>query len=65
MPKAKFAHRGKRKLKSIKATGPLSSKRKLSRFGKKQRKGDRDELTFYISRTKAIKKLQVSLRDFR
>jgi hypothetical protein len=33
MPKSRFAARGKPKPKSVKAKVPLSSKRKLSRFG--------------------------------
>lgn len=65
MPKAKFADRGKPKPKSIKAKTKLSSKRKLSRFGKKQKAGHAGEAVNYIGRTKAVKKLQISLKDFR
>lgn len=65
MPKAKFAHRDKAKPKSIKAKTKLSSKRKLSRFGKKQKAGFSGEAVNFISRTKAVRKLQISLKDFR
>lgn len=65
MPKAKFADRGKPKPKSIKAKTKLSSQRKLSRFGKKQKEGYAGEAVNYIARTKAVKKLQISLKDFR
>lgn len=65
MPKAKFADRGKPKPKSIKAKTKLSSKRKLSRFGKKQKAGHAGEAVNYVGRTKAVKKLQISLKDFR
>ncbi len=64
-PKHKFAERGKVKPKSIKSKAKLSSKRKLSRFGKEQRKGFSGEATTYITRTKAVKKLHITLRDFR
>jgi Pescadillo N-terminus len=65
MPKAKFAHRDKKKPKSIKAKTKLSSKRKLSRFGKKQRAGFSGEAVNFITRTRAVRKLQISLKDFR
>lgn len=68
MPKGKYADLGKRKKKSIKSMGPLSSKRKLSRFGKKVARADKMgavSTRIYISRTRAIKRLQLSLRDFR
>jgi pescadillo len=65
MPKAKFAARGRPKPKSVKAKVPLSSKRKLSRFGKKQKAGHEGSAVEYIARTRAVKKLQITLRDFR
>ena len=65
MPKRKFAHREKVKPKSIKSKAKLGSKRKLSRFGKKQLKGHAGTVIEYIARTKAIKKLHITLRDFR
>eukprot|EP01138_Halocafeteria_seosinensis_P003461 gb/GECG01003537.1/.p1 GENE.gb/GECG01003537.1/~~gb/GECG01003537.1/.p1 ORF type:complete len:661 (+),score=106.01 gb/GECG01003537.1/:1-1983(+) len=65
MPKAKFAHRGKAKPKSVKSTAKLTSKRKLSRFGKEQKKGHAGTATSYMTRTRAIKKLQIPLKDFR
>ena len=59
--------KGKKKLKSIKAkvTDSMSSKRRLSRFGKEQRKGMRGSAANYITRTQALKRLQVTLKDFR
>lgn len=65
MPKAKFAGRGRPKPKSVKAKVPLSSKRKLSRFGKRQKPGHEGSAVEYIARTRAVKKLQITLRDFR
>jgi len=65
MPKAKYADRGKRKPKSIKAKTKLSSKRKLSRFGKKQQAGGAGDAVNYITRTRALRKLGVTLKDFR
>ena len=64
MPKARFADRGPKK-KSIKARAVLSSKRKLSRFGKKGKKGLRGAAALYVSRSRAITRLQISLKDFR
>ena len=64
MPKARFADRGPKK-KSIKARAVLSSKRKLSRFGKKGKKGLRGGAALYVSRSRAITRLQISLKDFR
>uniref|UniRef100_M4BP54 Pescadillo homolog n=1 Tax=Hyaloperonospora arabidopsidis (strain Emoy2) TaxID=559515 RepID=M4BP54_HYAAE len=59
--------KGKKKLKSIKAkmTDSMSSKRRLSRFGKEQRKGMRGSAANYITRSQALKRLQVTLKDFR
>ena len=65
MPKAKFASRGKPKPKSVKARTSLSSKRKLSRFGTKIGAGQRGAVVSYISRTRALRKLSISLKDFR
>lgn len=65
MPKAKYAHRGKAKPKSIKARVKLSSTRKLSRFGKRREKGGAGEAVQYLTRTRAIKRLGVTLKDFR
>jgi hypothetical protein len=61
---ARFADRGPKK-KSIKARAVLSSKRKLSRFGKKGKKGLRGAAALYVSRSRAITRLQISLKDFR
>nr|CCA19689.1 pescadillolike protein putative [Albugo laibachii Nc14] len=59
--------KGKKKLKSIKAkvTGVMGSKRRLSRFGKEQKKGMRGASANYLSRSQTLKKLQISLKDFR
>ena len=65
MVKHKYADRGKAKPKSIKSKAKLSASRKLSRFGKKQKKGHAGAVTDYIGRTRAIKKLQLSIKDFR
>lgn len=54
------------KPKSIKAKNVnLSSKRRLSRFGKIQQKGKSGFAAHYVSRAKALKTLQITLRDFR
>ena len=55
MPKAKFAHRGKPKLKSIKSKKVLNEKRQESRFGKKQKKGHAGVAVEYVGRTRAVK----------
>ncbi|CAI5741353.1 unnamed protein product [Peronospora destructor] len=59
--------KGKKKLKSIKAkqTDGTGSKRRLAKFGKEQRKGMRGSAANYITRSQALKRLQVSLKDFR
>jgi pescadillo protein len=58
---------GKRKIKSIKAkvTSKFSATRKLSRNGKKIKKGMMGPGTEFITRSSAIKKLQITLKDFR
>jgi len=69
MPKAKYAERGKVKPKSVKSKAPvrsaLTGNRRLSTYGKKLKKGTGGASSEFIGRTKAIKKLQVTLRDFR
>lgn len=65
MPKAKYADRGKVKPKSVKSRAVLSGKRAESRFGKKLKKGTGSAAAEYIGRTRAIKKLQLTIRDFR
>lgn len=58
---------GRKKKKSIKAkiTSQTSGKRLLSRFGKQVKKGLIGPSTDYITRSAALKRLQVSLKDFR
>lgn len=65
MPKSKFSDRSKPKPKSVKSRAVLSGKRLESRFGKKLKKGTGGAATEYIGRTRAVKKLQLTLRDFR
>jgi len=57
--------KGKLKLKSIKSKKILGSNRRLSRFGKEQKKGHRGIATHFITRSKAISSLQISINDFR
>ncbi|KAL7686425.1 putative BRCT domain-containing protein [Plasmopara halstedii] len=59
--------KGKKKLKSIKAkqTDAMGSKRRLAKLGKEQRKGMRGTAANYITRSQALKRLQVTLKDFR
>ena len=64
MPKSRFSERGPKR-KSLKSSAVLSSKRKLSRFGKKGRAGLRGGAALYISRARAVARLQISLKDFR
>lgn len=58
---------GKKKKKSVKAkiTSQTSANRKLSRFGKNQKKGLVGPSTDFVTRSAALKRLQVSLKDFR
>jgi pescadillo len=58
---------GKTKRKSVKAnvTSKFSAKRKLSRMGKKVKKGKAGPSTEYITRSAALRKLQITLKDFR
>jgi len=58
---------GKKKKKSTKAnvTSRFSSKRKLSRMGKKVKKGKAGAITEFMTRSAALRKLQITLKDFR
>lgn len=58
---------GKIKKKSIKAnvTSKFNSKRKASRMGKKVKKGQMGPNTEFITRSSALKRLQITLKDFR
>mmetsp|Transcript_6360 Transcript_6360/g.9522 ORF Transcript_6360/g.9522 Transcript_6360/m.9522 type:complete len:128 (-) Transcript_6360:1568-1951(-) len=59
--------KGVQKLKSKKAklTYKSSTKQKLSRMGKVQKKNMTGPSTNYITRSKALNKLQLSMKDFR
>ncbi|RHY32457.1 hypothetical protein DYB32_002552 [Aphanomyces invadans] len=59
--------KGKKKLKSIKTkqTDLHGSKRRLVKLGKEQKKGMKGIVANYITRSQAIKKLQITLKDFR
>ncbi|KAG7391044.1 mRNA-binding ribosome synthesis protein [Phytophthora boehmeriae] len=59
--------KGKKKIKSIKAkqTDAMGSKRRLAKLGKEQRKGMRGSAANYITRSQALKRLQITLKDFR
>ena len=58
---------GKQKKKGIKAnvTSKMGSKRKLSRMGKKVKKGQAGPSTEFVTRSNALKRLQITLKDFR
>ena len=58
---------GKTKKKSVKAnvTSKFNSKRKGSRMGKKVKKGQAGPNTEFITRSSALKRLQITLKDFR
>jgi len=59
--------KGKAKQKSIKAASHsgMGSKRKLSRMGKKQKKNHSGLDATFIGRSQCLKRLQVTLKDFR
>jgi len=59
--------KGKTKKKSIKAalSSNAGSSRKLSRMGKKQKKAHSGLEATFISRSSCLKRLQVTLKDFR
>ena len=64
--------KGKRKAgdvkkKSLKAkiTNKMNSTRRLSRMGKKQKKGHRGIAAAFVTRSQAIRQLQMTLKDFR
>jgi pescadillo protein len=59
--------KGRKKLKSIKAnvTSKFGSQRKLSRMGKKVKEGTMGPSTEFIIRSAVLKRLQITLKDFR
>ncbi len=59
--------KGRVKKKSVKAakSSDMGSKRKLSRFGKVQKKDHSGLDATFIGRARCLKKLQVTLKDFR
>jgi pescadillo protein len=57
--------RTKKKSVKAKVTSKFSTKRKLSRMGKKVKKGEAGPSTEFITRASALRRLQISLRDFR
>jgi pescadillo protein len=59
--------KGKVKQKSIKAAShsKMGSTRKLSRMGKKQKKGHAGLEATFVGRSKCLKILQVTIKDFR
>ena len=56
---------GRTKKKSIKSRAILGSTRRLATFGKEQKKGYRGISSHYMSRTRAVNNLQITLKDFR
>ncbi|CAM9962588.1 unnamed protein product, partial [Heterosigma akashiwo] len=65
--KTKGRPKGKPKKKSIKAkvTSTMGSKRRLSRMGKESKKGMRGSAANYMTRSQILKRLQITLKDFR
>jgi pescadillo protein len=57
--------RTKKKKSERATTYNMSSKRKLSRLGKEQQKGKAGQAAMFISRNQVLKKLGITLRDFR
>ena len=67
MPKARYAERNERRgrTKPKKHSGKIQGARLEKMQGKRQKAGTHGTASEYVGRTKAIKRLQLSLRDFR
>ena len=67
MPKGKFAERNRKRGGSTKKKvyGKLSGSRLAKKQGKRLKPGSHGTVSEFVGRTKAVKRLQVSLRDFR
>ena len=70
MPKARFAERNASRKRgggsgSKKLSGKLSGARLQKKQGKRLKPGTHGAVSEFVGRTRAVKRLQVSLRDFR
>jgi pescadillo protein len=63
--KSKSTKKVKKKSIKAKVTSTMSSSRRLSRLGKVQKKGHKGIAAAFVTRGKALKKLQLTLKDFR
>ena len=63
--KGRLITAGYKKPKHRGAEGPITGKRRLTRYGKKQVKGADGHAVQYITRKRALQKLQLTLPEFR